>query len=113
MFNYNHLYYFYIAAKLGGITNAAKLLRISQPALSLQVRSLENQINLKLFQKRGRNLELTPDGADLYYYCEKMFHYSDILSERMNIAEHSQKSRVRIGITRNIEGPFVAEVLNA
>ena len=62
MFNYNHLYYFYITAKLKGVTVAALQLNTSQPSLSSQIKNLETALKRKLFRKSGRNIELTEDG---------------------------------------------------
>lgn len=50
--------------KYGSITKAAEVLYISQPALSRRIKSLENELQYKLFirQKGVRNIELTPQG---------------------------------------------------
>ena len=58
MFNYNHMYYFYVTAKLGGVTNAAQYLHISQPSLSSQLKVFESTIEQKLFEKKGRRMQL-------------------------------------------------------
>lgn len=55
MYNYNHLYYFYSTVKFGGVTLAAKHLCISQPSLSSQLKVLEESLQIKLFNKVGRN----------------------------------------------------------
>jgi LysR family transcriptional activator of nhaA len=62
MYNFNHLHYFYVTAKFGGVTAAAKHLRISQPSLSSQMKTLERSLDVRLFQRVGRNnqLELAP-----------------------------------------------------
>ncbi len=73
MFNYNHLYYFYVTAKLGGVSNAAKYLHISQPSLSSQLKVFEGSIDKKLFEKKGRKLQLTPEGERAFIYSKKIF----------------------------------------
>lgn len=78
MFNYNHLYYFYMTAKSGGVTFAAKALRIAQPSLSAQLKVLENTLNRKLFHKVGRRMELTPDGEQAFGFCRKMFESASV-----------------------------------
>ena len=57
------LRYFYIVAKNQNITKSAQLLNISQSALSISIANLEKELGVKLFHKRGRNIELTPAGA--------------------------------------------------
>jgi LysR family transcriptional activator of nhaA len=66
MYNFNHLYYFYVTAKSGGVTAAAGHLRISQPSLSTQLKVLESELGLKLLQKTGRTVELTREGLVIY-----------------------------------------------
>ena len=50
------------AARLGSITRAAEHLMSSQPAVSLQVRSLEEELGVELFDRRGPRISLTPLG---------------------------------------------------
>ena len=66
MYNFNHLYYFYITARSGGVNVAAKHLRISQPSLSSQLRVLERALDVRLFQKVGRQNQLTQTGSIIY-----------------------------------------------
>lgn len=111
MFNYNHLYYFYVTAKLGGVSNAAKYLHISQPSLSSQLKVLESSIDKKLFEKRGRNLHLTPDGERTFAYCKKMFDAANEYAESLKSPSEKQSQRIRIGISDQVERPFIADLL--
>ncbi|MEG1858358.1 MAG: LysR family transcriptional regulator [Pseudoflavonifractor sp.] len=54
--------YFLEIAKMGGITKAAQNLNISQPPLSLQLKSLEEELGAQLFYRNNRKLEITPEG---------------------------------------------------
>ena len=47
--NYHHLLYFWLAAREGGVTNAADELRLAQSTVSAQIRALENALDEKLF----------------------------------------------------------------
>lgn len=111
MFNYNHLYYFYVTAKQGGVMNAAKALRIAQPSLSAQLKTLEGELNLSLFQKVGRRLVLTPDGERAFGFCRKIFEAAEEFSDHLRQSGASKGQRCRIGVTREIERPFIADVL--
>lgn len=113
MFNYNHLYYFYMTAKSGGVTLAAKALRIAQPSLSAQLKVLEGKLNRKLFHKVGRRTELTPDGEVAFGYCRKMFESAEEYADVLNHTEQSRGPRVRIGVTSEIERPFVTDLVSA
>jgi LysR family transcriptional activator of nhaA len=81
MYNYNHLHYFYVTAKSGGVNAAAKHLRISQPSLSSQLKVLERSLDVRLFQKVGRNNQLTPAGLVIYGFCRRMFELSEEMCE--------------------------------
>ena len=60
--NYNSLRYFSVLAQLEHYTLAAARLGISQPSLSSAIRSMENELGVKLFEKVGRNVRLTEQG---------------------------------------------------
>jgi DNA-binding transcriptional LysR family regulator len=57
--------YFVAVADHGSITRAARALYIAQPSLSQAIRNLEGQLGVQLFDRAGRTLRLTPDGAAL------------------------------------------------
>ena len=62
--NYNHLRYFWAVAHDRNLTRTAQRLNVSQSALSVQIRKLEERLGLALFERRGRQLHLTEAGAD-------------------------------------------------
>lgn len=112
MFNYNHLYYFHVTAKLGGVSNAAKYLHISQPSLSSQLKVFESSLDLKLFEKRGRKLHLTPEGERAYAYSKKIFDIAADFAESLRSPSEKRNQRIRIGITDQVERPFIADLLS-
>lgn len=63
--NFQHLNYFLIAARHLNFTEAADELYISYSTLSKAMTRLESQLNVKLFEKSGRNLKLTKYGKIL------------------------------------------------
>lgn len=71
--NLNQLRAFFLAAREKSITKAAEALYITQPAVSIQIKSLEEALQLKLFRKCGKDLEITDAGKVLYSYAEKIF----------------------------------------
>ena len=60
--NYQHLLYFRAVAVAGGITSAARRLRLTPPTLSAQVRVLEEALGTTLFERNARGMTLTEDG---------------------------------------------------
>ncbi|MCY1270858.1 HTH-type transcriptional activator CmpR [compost metagenome] len=56
---------FYMVARLGSITQAAKKLGLSQPTVTTQIRNLEGQYGVELFHRGGRRLTVSEEGARL------------------------------------------------
>ncbi|MBP9708447.1 MAG: LysR family transcriptional regulator [Oligoflexales bacterium] len=112
MFNFNHLYYFYISAKAGNINTAAKHLKISQPSLSSQLKVLEQTLNIKLFRKVGRANQLTKAGIVIYSFCRRMFVVSEEMSEVILQRLPSATRCVNIGVSNEIERSFVIAAVN-
>ena len=62
MLNFNQLRTFHYVAKHGSFTAAAGMLFVTQPAVTAQVKALEEGCSLKLFKKKGRQIHLTEEG---------------------------------------------------
>jgi DNA-binding transcriptional LysR family regulator len=75
--NLSQLYYFRKLAELQHYTRAAKELFITQPTLSGSISSLENELGVSLFQKTGRNVELTKYGAEFLQYVNASLEQLD------------------------------------
>ena len=71
--NYHHLHYFWTVALTGSISKASKELHVSSPAISAQLRSLEENLGEKLFVRSGRNLIMTEVGRVVFSYSEEIF----------------------------------------
>jgi len=112
MYNFNHLYYFYVTAKSGGVNSAAKHLRISQPSLSSQLKVLEGTMNTKLFQKVGRNNQLTQAGSVIYGFCRQMFEISEEMGEQISKNVPSASRRIHIGVSDEVDRSFVVEAVS-
>jgi LysR family cyn operon transcriptional activator len=66
-----HLNYFIAVAEHGGFTRAAAILHVSQPALSQQIRQLEETLGVRLFDRSGRNTCLTDAGKVWLIYARR------------------------------------------
>lgn len=111
--NYNHLNYFFHVAKLQNMTKAASVLRISQPSLSAQIKTFEGSIGKTLFQKVGRNIELTMEGQMCLKYCEKIFSLTDELQNYLSGEVVSPQKKIIIGMTKQVAGPFAADLVSS
>lgn len=71
------LRYFLMIAKTENITKAAELLHISQPTLSRQIRELEDELGVLLFDRTARKLHLTQEGMLLKERAEEILELTD------------------------------------
>ncbi len=114
--NYHHLHYFWVVARQGKLTEAARLLRVSQSALSMQIRQLEDQLGQELFLRRGRSLELTEAGRITFSYADRIFRQGEELQAYLEEGIRPHRHLVRIGsvatLSRNFQEGFVRPVID-
>jgi len=72
---------FCYAAQAGSISKAAERMFLSQPSVSLQVRALEHELAVTLFERRGPRIELTPEGRSLYEIASPLVEGIDRLPD--------------------------------
>lgn len=61
-------------AETGSLSKAAEKLYVSQPSVSYNIKTLENALNVKLFNRTGKGVELTPEGKSLKFYVESAYN---------------------------------------
>lgn len=98
--NLNQLRVFYEAARSGSFTGAAKNLFVTQPAVTAQIRTFEEQCRLKLFKKKGRSLFLTDEGNTLYEYARKIFEYEKEVEGVIEEMRELKRGILRLGTTK-------------
>ena len=75
---------FCAVAKSGKMTDAAEELYLSQPAISLQVRALERELDTVLFERHGPRINLTREGQELYEMAQPLVESLETLNARFN-----------------------------
>ncbi|MGI6102947.1 MAG: LysR family transcriptional regulator, partial [Bacillota bacterium] len=70
----NKIITFHMVAKCKSFTKAAESLGLTQPAVSLQIKSLEDECGMELFERVGKNILLTDAGKTLLLYVERILH---------------------------------------
>jgi len=100
--NYHHLRYFWAAAREGSVTRAGEKLHISQPAVSTQIRGLEQALGERLFTRSGRALALTEAGRVVYRYAEEIFGLGTELMETLKGRPTGRPARLTVGIVNVI-----------
>ncbi|GAA6142601.1 LysR family transcriptional regulator [Hydrogenophaga sp. 5NK40-0174] len=117
-FNYKHLYYFWVAAKEGGMSHAAARLDMAVQTISAQVRQLEHDLGHALFKPVGRGLALTEAGEAALQLAEQIFQIGEQLPSAVrDAASQGGLMRLTVGISdglpklavRDLLAPVVAE----
>ncbi len=88
---------FHMVAALKNISKAAERLHYTQPAVSAQIRELENLYGTRLFQRVGQNLELTEAGTLLLPYAEQVLELFEQSRKRVVEAANVENQCVRVG----------------
>ena len=96
--NYHHLLYFWTVAREGTIARAGEKLHLGQPAISTQLRQLENSLGVKLFQKVGRQLELTETGRVVYRYADEIFSLGREMLDTVKDRPTGKPLRLVVGV---------------
>lgn len=110
-FNFHHLYYFFTVAKLGSVSKAAWELRISQPALSSQIKLLEAYLNIKLFEREGKRLVLTDGGRSALAYASTIFDTGQEFIDSLRDRSQKGRLRIQIGVSNSIPKTFASALL--
>src|SRR4051795_12491837 len=71
--NYNHLYYFWVVGREGGVVRASEEMMVSQPTISNQLKDLEASLGHRLFDRAGRGRTLSEAGRIVFNYANEMF----------------------------------------
>lgn len=97
--NYKHLYYFWMVAKSGSIALASEQLHVTPQTISGQLSIFEEAQGEKLFQKSGRNLELTDTGRVVLSYAEEIFSLGQELEQLLQQETIERSLLLRVGVS--------------
>lgn len=102
---------FYIVAKCGSISAAANILFISQPAITFQIKKLEEQLDVSLFTRTKHGVILTEEGQILFNYVksaiENIINGENAISNIKNLDSGTIRIGVSTTICRNILIPYL------
>jgi len=95
---------FVTVAELGTVSKAAVRLRTAQPALSRQIMELEQELGLSLFDRVGRRLLLTGEGAQLIAGCRVLLNCAGAIAEQAQLLRHGDAGVLKVaGSPQHIE----------
>jgi len=97
--NFQHLLYFSVVAREGGLAAAGRALHLSHPTLSAQIHALEDQLGEKLFERSGRRLVLTEMGRVVLRYAEEIFSLGHELVDAIKGRASGHTIRLEVGIS--------------
>ncbi len=97
--NYHHLRYFWMVAHEGSIAKACALLKVSQPTVSEQLRSLAVAVGSDLLVRDGRRLRLTDTGRMVLDYADEIFALGRDLHEALASRRNGRAVPVTVGIS--------------
>ena len=96
--NFKHLRYFWMVAKCGSIARASEQLHLTPQSISGQLTTLEDALGVQLFQRAGRNIELTETGRRVLRYAEDIFAIGDELVDMLRDPPAQQALIFKVGI---------------
>ncbi|MBF8739606.1 MULTISPECIES: transcriptional activator NhaR [Pseudomonas] len=110
MLNYRQLHYFWVVAKTGSIARASEQLNLTPQTISGQISLFEQTYGLELFQRVGRQLELTETGRQALGYAEQMFQIGGEL-EALLRAGPQEQILFRVGVADVVPKSIVYRLL--
>ena len=114
--NYHHLFYFWNVVRLKGFTRAAETLKISQSAISEQIRNLEVDLGMTLIERgRRRSLVVTEQGKVVFDFANQIFKLgSELKNWTMGNSPVQKTIRIGalIGLSRNFQLEFLKPILS-
>ena len=106
-----HLRYFVVLAQELHYGRAAQRLCIAQPALSQQIKKLEKELGVQLFERSSRRVRLTPEGSQLLEYARRTLRDADALTHLAEKVSRGQAGLLRLGAVSAATFTFLPLVL--
>lgn len=93
------------------VTKAAEKLYISQPALTYKIKSMENELGVKILHRTKQGIKFTPEGEHLVTYAEKMLHDYQHLKDHLKNMNEYDGGIIRMGVSRNFARYMLPSIL--
>lgn len=93
---------FVAAAKMGSFTKASAALYVSQPAVTKHIRELETEYSVRLFERSGNRISLTPEGVKFQQYAEEILKHYERLAITMSLLNNKYQGELHLGASTTI-----------
>ncbi len=110
--NLNQLKIFYLAAKRGNLSRAARELNITQPAVTKGIQRIQAHYDIKLLNRFGKKLALTDAGLSLYQIAEKIFDLEVQAEDSIREFQQLEKGHIRIHAGDSFGAYYLPEIVN-
>ncbi|EIE50301.1 LysR family transcriptional regulator [Salipiger aestuarii] len=100
---------FVAVADAGGVTRAAGFLNLTQSAVSMQLKRLEDLLELALLDRSGRGVSLTPAGEQLLSYARRMVEMNDEIYAKLT--QTDLMGEIVLGVPHDIVYPVIPRVM--
>ncbi len=111
MTSLRQLRYFVTVARCGSFTAAAQHLHVSQPALGLQIKQMEDTLGVKLLTRHARGIELTEAGASFLSHATEALEALNRAERSVKVFNPSIQEEISLGVTPTPGQALVAELL--
>lgn len=100
---------FVTVADAGGVTKAAGVLNLTQSAVSMQLKRLEESLGLSLLDRSARQIGVTPQGEQLLSFARRMLALNDEALQRLTADDY--EGEIKLGVPHDIIYPYIPPVL--
>ena len=111
MIELRHLRYFLAVAEAAHFTKAAEKLHVTQPTLSHQIRQLEGQLNLPLFDRIGRRVKLTAAGELLLPHARRVLCELEEAQSALGELHGLKRGEIKVGIVQTVNACVIPEIV--
>tara|TARA_R110001583_G_scaffold45917_2_gene144315 strand:- start:17625 stop:18512 length:888 start_codon:yes stop_codon:yes gene_type:complete len=109
---FKQLQYFIAVVEEGSVSAASRRVLIAQPALTRQIRLLEESLETTLFTRQARGMQLTVAGKALYEEAQELLNRRDQIKARLSSLSKGLTGKLSLGVTvTHLWVPFVAQLL--
>jgi DNA-binding transcriptional LysR family regulator len=109
--NFTHLRAFYEVARAGSVSAGAERLHVSQPAVTREIRELEDRVGMVLFDRLPRGVALTEAGKVLFEYADRIFSLAEGAEQQLKELAGLGSGHMKIGASATLGVYFVPDII--